>query len=157
MLPPPCLTVGKAQFSWYSSPGRRHICWTPSESKEFTLDYQTTGHGSSNSCSWPGCLQQTICRFFLWASFRRGFLLGRRLCKPTCCSVWRMIWVLTNWPFTSATSKEMLAALMCLFFEASCCTWRTTQGLNFFDRPLQGLFRVKPILENLCMTLATVL
>ncbi len=23
MLPPPCLTVGKAQFSWYSSPGRR--------------------------------------------------------------------------------------------------------------------------------------
>ncbi len=38
MLPPPCLTVGKAQFSWYSSPGRRHTCWTPSESNKFTLD-----------------------------------------------------------------------------------------------------------------------
>ncbi len=37
MLPPPCLTVGKAQFSWYSSPGRRHTCWTPSESNKFTL------------------------------------------------------------------------------------------------------------------------
>ncbi len=24
MLPPPCLTVGQAPFSWYSSPGRRH-------------------------------------------------------------------------------------------------------------------------------------
>ncbi len=29
--------------------------------------------------------------------------------------------------------------------------------LNIFDRPLRGLFRVKPIFENLCMTLATVL
>ncbi len=37
-LPPPCLTVGKAQFSWYSSPGRRHTRWTPSEPNKFTLD-----------------------------------------------------------------------------------------------------------------------
>ncbi len=37
MLPPPCLTVGKAQFSWYSSPGRRHTCWTPSEVKQVYL------------------------------------------------------------------------------------------------------------------------
>ncbi len=51
----------------------------------------------------------------------------------------------------------MLAALMRLFFEASFYTWRTAQGLNFFDRHLRGLFPVKPILENLCMTLATVL
>ncbi len=35
MLPPPCLTVGKASCSWYSSPGRRHTCWTPSESNKF--------------------------------------------------------------------------------------------------------------------------
>ncbi len=51
----------------------------------------------------------------------------------------------------------MLAALMRLFFEANLCTWRTAQELNFFDRPLWGLFRVKSVLENLCMTLATVL
>ncbi len=38
MLPPPCLTVGKAQFSWYSSPGCHHTCWTPSEPNKFTLD-----------------------------------------------------------------------------------------------------------------------
>ncbi len=33
MLPPPFLTIGKAQFSWYSSPGccqTRHTCGTPS-------------------------------------------------------------------------------------------------------------------------------
>ncbi len=94
--------------------------------------------------SSANCLQA-----FLWASFRRGFLLGWRPCKPTCCSVWRMVWALTSWPSTSATSKAMLATLMRLFFEASFCTWRTAQGLNFFDRPLRGLFRVKPILENL--------
>ncbi len=58
MLPPPCLTVGKAQFSWYSSPGHRYTCWTPSLSES----HQTTGHGSSNSCSWTGCLQQTVFR-----------------------------------------------------------------------------------------------
>ncbi len=38
MLPPPCLTVGKVQFSWYSSLGHRQTCWTPSESNKFTLD-----------------------------------------------------------------------------------------------------------------------
>ncbi len=27
MLPPPCLTVGKAQFYWYFQPVRRHQCW----------------------------------------------------------------------------------------------------------------------------------
>ncbi len=157
MLPPPCLTVGKAQFSWYPTPGHRHTCWTPSEPNKFTLD-------SSDHRTWfqkfmllarlssANCLQA-----FLWASFRRGFLLGRRPCKPTCCSVWCMVWALTSWPSTSATSKTMLAALMHLFFEASFCTWRTAQGLNFFDRPLRGLFWVKPVLENLCMTVATVL
>ncbi len=51
----------------------------------------------------------------------------------------------------------MLAALMHLFFEASFYIWRTAQAFNIFDRPLRGLFRVKPVLENLCMTLAIVL
>ncbi len=32
------LDCSKTQFSWYSSPGRRHTCWTPSESSKFTLD-----------------------------------------------------------------------------------------------------------------------
>ncbi len=94
---------------------------------------------------------------FLWASFRRGFLLGRRPCKQTCCCEWRMVWALKSWPSTSATSKAMLAPFMRLFFEASFCIYCTAQGLNFFDRPLRGLFRVKPILENLSMTLVTVL
>ncbi len=73
--------------------------------------------------SSENCLQA-----LLWASFRRGFLLWRRPCKPTCCSVWRMVWALTSWPATSATSKAMLAALMLLLFEASFCTWHTAQG-----------------------------
>ncbi len=37
MLPAPCLTVGKAQFSWYSSPGCHHTCWKPSEPNKFIL------------------------------------------------------------------------------------------------------------------------
>ncbi len=40
---------------------------------------------------------------------------------------------------------------------SSTRTQRTAQGLNFFDRPLRGLFWVKPGLKNLCMTLVTVL
>ncbi len=84
--------------------------------------------------SSANCLQAFLC-----ASLRRGFLLGRRPCKPTCCSVWRMVWALTSWPSTYAISKAMLAALMRLFFEASFCTWCTAQGLNCFDRPLRGL------------------
>ncbi len=28
---PPCLTVGKAQFSWYSSLAHRQTCWAPSQ------------------------------------------------------------------------------------------------------------------------------
>ncbi len=63
-LPPPCLTVSKAQFSWYSSPGRRHTCWTPCESNKSTLDSSDHRTCSSNSWSWPGCLQQTVCRLF---------------------------------------------------------------------------------------------
>ncbi len=51
--------------------------------------------------SSANCLQA-----FLWASFRRGFLLGWQPCKPTCCSVRRMVWALTSWPSTSATSKK---------------------------------------------------
>ncbi len=54
--------------------------------------------------STANCLQA-----FLWASLRGGFLLGWRPCKLTCCSVWRMVWALTRWPSTSATSKAMLA------------------------------------------------
>ncbi len=38
MQPPSRLTEGKAEVSWYSSPARRHTCWTPSESNKFTLD-----------------------------------------------------------------------------------------------------------------------
>ncbi len=34
LLPPPCLTVDKERSSWYSSAGRRHTCWTPSESND---------------------------------------------------------------------------------------------------------------------------
>jgi len=37
MLPHPYMTVGKKQFSHYSSPGHRHTCWTPSEPHNFIL------------------------------------------------------------------------------------------------------------------------
>jgi len=63
---------------------------------------------------------------FLWASFRRGFLLDWWPCKPTCCCVQRMVWALTSWP--SATSKAMLAALMRLFL------WSQLQHLTHSTR-----------------------
>ncbi len=56
MLPPPCLTVGKAQFSWYSSPGCHHTCWTPSEPNQFTLRPIHTAQTNANKLqqtSWP--------------------------------------------------------------------------------------------------------
>ncbi len=117
MLPPPCLTVGKAQFSWYSSPGCCHICWTPSEYLRLVRpqDMVPVIHALGQVVfgkQFAG---------FLWASFRRGFLLGRRPCKQTCCCEWRMVWALKSWPSTSATSKAMLAPFMRLFFEASFC------------------------------------
>ncbi len=37
MLPPPCMIVGKAQFSWYSSPGCRNTWLTPSQVKQVYL------------------------------------------------------------------------------------------------------------------------
>ncbi len=157
MMLPPRLTVGKAQFSWYSSTGHRHTCWTPSESNKFTLD-------PSNRRTWfqsfmllarlssVNCLQA-----ILWASFRRGFLLGRWPCTPTCCSVWRMVWELTSWTYTSATSKAMLAALIRLFFLSQLLhlthSTRTQHHWSTLVRPVPS----ETILKNLCTTLATVL
>ncbi len=69
MLPPSCLNVGKAQFSWYSSPGRHHTCWTPSESNKFTLWRFST--------AWYGTVR--------YGSLLGGFPLGTlpgRLIRP---------------------------------------------------------------------------
>ncbi len=88
ILPPPCLTVGKAQFYWSSSPGRRHTCWTPSESNKFTLDSPDHSASSEEASFWDdGHANRLV-------------------------AVWRMIWALTSWSSTSATSKAMLTALM---------------------------------------------
>ncbi len=68
MLPPACLTVGKAQFSWYSSPGRRHTCWTPSESNKFTLD--SSDHRTLRVYSF--CCQHFLTIMAVcWVIFRR--------------------------------------------------------------------------------------
>ncbi len=82
-------------------------------------------------------------------------------------SVISLLIILTSWLSESGvlTKRDMRnmqsgggrGLELSLFFEASFCTWRTAQELNFFNRPLWGLFRVKPVLETLCMTLATVL
>ncbi len=62
---------------------------------------------------------------FLCSIFRRGFLLGGQLCRPTWCSVRRMVWALTGWPPTPSTSAAMLAALIRLWVlchEVPCWT-----------------------------------
>ncbi len=45
----------------------------------------------------------------------------------------------------------------CIYFLKPASAPDTAQWLNLFDQPLGGLFRVKPVLANLCMTLGTVL
>ncbi len=90
---------------------------------------------------------------FLWASFRRGYGHANRL--VAVCDVWSEHWQ-ADLPLLQPLKQCWQHSCVC-FFEASFFTWRSAQGLNFFDRPLRGLFRVKPVLENLCMTLATVL
>ncbi len=94
--------------------------------------------------SSANCLQA-----FLWASFRRGLLLGWWPCKPTCCSVCRMVWALTSWPSNSATSKAMLAALMHPFIEASFCTWCTIQGLNCCNRGVNTILSTQIVFPSL--------
>ncbi len=63
MLPPPCWTVGKAQHAGH-----------PSQTS-LPQTHQTTGHDSSNSCSWPGCLHQTVCRLFV-SQLQKRLLFG---------------------------------------------------------------------------------
>ncbi len=93
MLPPPCLTVGKAQFSWYSSVVSPHMLdtiWV----KQVYLRHQTTGHGSSNSCYWPGCLQQSVCRFFCEPASEEASFWddGHANWLVAVCGVWSEHW-----------------------------------------------------------------
>ncbi len=99
--------------------------------------------------SWPGCLQQTVCRLFCEpASEEAPFWDGGHANRLVAvCGVWSEHW----------EADLPLLQLMYLFFEAIFCTWHIAQGVNIFYRPLRGLFQMKPILENFCMTLATVL
>ncbi len=131
MMLPPHLTVGKAQFSWYSSTGHRHTCWTPSESNKFTLD-------SSNHRTWfqsfmlLARLSSVNClHAILWASFRRAFLLGRRLCTPTCCSVWR------NWqaelPLLQLLKQCRQLSYVCFFKPASASNAQHKDSTSLID------------------------
>jgi len=71
MLPPTCLTVGKAQFSWYSSPGRRHTCWTQVYLRLIRpQDMVPAIHVI------PGCLQQTVCRLFFVSQLQKRLPSG---------------------------------------------------------------------------------
>ncbi len=130
MLPPLCLTIGKTHLSWYSSPEHGHT-WPLRliRPQEMVPVIHALGQVVFN---------KLFAGFFV-SHLQKRLPSETRPCNPTCCSVWRMVWALKSWSSSSATSKTMLAALMHLFFEASFCTWRTAQGLNFFDRPLRGL------------------
>ncbi len=147
MLPPTCLTVCKAQFSWYSSPGYRHTCCTVYtiwvKQVYLRLHYMVPVIHALSQVVF-NCLQA-----FLWANFRRGFLLGQWPCKPTCCSVWRMVWAMTSWPSTSTTSKAMLAALMRLFLHLMQST-RTQHLWSTLARPVPSETRLGKPLSDPC-------
>ena len=86
-LPPPCLTVGTRHFSLYSSPGRRHTFWTPSEPKRLTLvssDHKSGSQKDNGLSSWlfANCKQACLC-----LGFKICFLQGRLPCRFAWCTV----------------------------------------------------------------------
>ncbi|KAL6488379.1 hypothetical protein MHYP_G00021200 [Metynnis hypsauchen] len=60
MLPPPSLTVSKIYLGTPHQGTATHAGHHLSQTSLFWFR-QTTGHGSSNPCSWMACLQQTVC------------------------------------------------------------------------------------------------
>ncbi len=90
MLLPPCLTVGKEHFSWYSLPGSCHTCWTQSESNKFTLrlvrpqDMVPVIHALGQVV-----FSKLFAGFFVSQLQKR--LPSIRPCKPTCCVAYGLI------------------------------------------------------------------
>ncbi len=89
MLPPTCLTVGKAQFSWYSSPGRRHMLDTSAGLRLIRpQDMVPAIHVI------PGCLQQTVCRLFCEPASEEASFWddGHANWLVAVCGVWSEHW-----------------------------------------------------------------
>ncbi len=154
MLPPPCLTVEKAVFLVLLSRASPHMLDTIWVKQVYLRLIRPQDMVPVIHALGQVVFSKLFAGFFV-SQLQKRLPSGTTAMQTDLLQC--VIWALTCWPFTSATSKAMLVALMILFFEASFCNWCTAQGLNVFDRPLQGLFRVKPVLKNLCMTPATVL
>ena len=86
-LPPPCLTVGTRRFFLYSSPGRRHTFWTPSEPKRLTLVSSDHKNGSQKDKGLSSWLFANCKRACLCLGFKRFFLHGRLPCRFAWCTV----------------------------------------------------------------------
>ncbi len=130
MLPSPCLTVGKAHFSWYSSPGRHHTCWTPSESNKFIL----VSSDHSNSCSWPGSLQQTVCRLFCEPASEEASFWdnGHANRLVAVCGVWSEHWQ-ADLPLLQPLKQCWQHSCVCFLKPASAPDARVGYRLLFFD------------------------
>jgi len=95
-----------------------------------------------------GLLSTNCLQAFLWANLRRDFLLWRRPCKPTCCSVRRMIWALTGWTSASATSKAMLArSCVCFLKPASAPDTQHEDSTSLID-PCEACYERNPVLKK---------
>ncbi len=150
------LTVGKAQFFLVlltrASPHMLDTIWVK---QVFLRLIRPQDMVPVIHCSWPGCLQQTVCRLFCEpaseeASFWDDSHANRLV---AVCGVWSEHWQ-ADLPLLQPLKQCWQHSCVC-FLKPASESWRTAQGLNFFDRPLRGLFWVKPVLENPCMTLAT--
>ncbi len=102
------------------------------------------------------CLSSANClQAFLCIIFRRGFLLERP-CRPIWCSVRCMVWALTGWP-PALQPLQQCWQHSYVYSQTHPLDMTLARAFNFFGRPWQGLFWVKPALLNRCMVLATVL
>lgn len=88
-LPPPSFTVGKTH----------HLCTPHLVAAAYAGHHlnQISSCGSSNPCPVVCSSSANRLSAFLCISFRRGFLLGRRPCRPVWCSACHMVWALTGW------------------------------------------------------------
>ncbi len=149
-----CLTVGKAQLSWYSSPGCRHTCWTPFKQVYLRLIRQ------QDSVPVIHALGQVV-----FSKLFAGFFvsqLQKRLPSGTTamqtdllqCVAYGLSNDKLTFHFCNHLKQCWQHSCVCFLKPASAPDAQHKDSTSLIDR---CLFRVKPILENLCMALATVL
>lgn len=157
MLPPPCMTVGKTQLSWCSSTGRHYTCQTLSEPNMFRL-------------VWPQDMVPVIQALgLLFFSKLFAGLLVSQLRKRLSSGKKAIVVHLIECAAYDLSTERLTSCFFSLCRNAgsthapvflkstSGYDAKHDWGLNFFGLAWWGLFKVEPVLQNHCLTLAIML